>query len=458
MEKCYAIVLAAGQGTRMKSKLFKVMHPVMGIPMVEHVIQAVKKAGIDRVVAITGVGSEAVKEHLGDICEYAFQEEQLGTAHAVLQAEELLGSEKGTTVIIAGDTPLLTGDTLKSLLKYHQEKQAAATVLTAMADDPSGYGRVIRGDDELVAKIVEDKDTSTEEKMIREINTGTYCFNNELLFDALKQVDNHNAQGEYYLPDVLTILKDAGHEIVAYVLDDMDEALGVNDRIALSEATRIMRDRINRLHMQNGVTLIDPASTYIEPNVTIGSDTVIEPGVYLKGNTEIGSDVRIGHHAEITDSVVADGAQITQSVIESSEIGKGATVGPFARLRTGSVLKEEVHIGHFVEIKNSVIGRGTHAGHHAYIGDATVGEKVNIGCGVIFANYNGRDKSKTIVGDHVFIGSNATLVAPVTIAEHAFIAAGSTINRDVSKDAMAIARSRQVNKEGYANKLPYPNK
>ena len=451
MEKCYAIVLAAGQGTRMKSKLFKVMHPVMGIPMVEHVVQAAKQAGIDRVIAVTGVGAEVVQDHLGDMCEYAFQAEQLGTAHAVMQAGDLLAGEAGTTVILAGDTPLLTSGTLKSLIDQHIQNKASATVLTAMAEDPSGYGRVVRGEDDSVAKIVEDKDATPEEKAIQEINTGTYCFDNALLFEALGQVGNDNAQGEYYLPDVISILKEAGHLISAYVLEDMDEALGVNDRVALSQASQLMRNRINEAHMRNGVTLIDPTNTYIEPSVEIGSDTVIEPGVYLKGQTVIGQETFIGAHSEIVDSQIADGAKITHSVIEEAIVGPLATVGPFARLRKGAELKEGVHIGDFVEVKNSVIGKKSQSGHHAYIGDAEIGEHVNVGCGVIFANYNGRDKSKTIVGNHVFIGSNSNLVAPVKIDDHAFIAAGSTINKDVPKDALAIARARQEIKENYAN-------
>lgn len=458
MNKCFAIVLAAGQGTRMKSKLFKVMHPVMGTPMVEHVTNAARHAGVDRVIAVTGVGAEVVQEHMGDQCEYVFQEEQLGTAHAVMQASDLLADQKGTTVILAGDTPLLTADTVRALIEQHEKEGASATVLTAMAPDPAGYGRVIRGSDHSVDRIVEDKDATPEEKAVQEINTGTYCFDNQLLFEALQEVDNDNAQGEYYLPDVVSILKETGQLISAYVLEDMDEALGVNNRVALAEASQLMRDRINQRHMENGVTLIDPEQTYIEPSVQIGADTVIEPGVYLKGDTVIGEDVVIGMNSEIKDSQIADQVQITHSVIDSAKISQGATVGPYARLRQGTVLKENVHIGDFVEVKNSVVGRGTQAGHHAYIGDAKIGEQVNVGCGVIFANFNGRDKSESIVGDHVFIGSNSNLVAPVKVADHAFIAAGSTINQDVPADALAIARARQENKEGYANRLPYPNK
>lgn len=454
----YAVVLAAGQGTRMKSKLYKVMHPVMGKPMVGHVVDETKEANVDQIVTVTGVGSELVRDFLGDKSAYVTQEEQLGTAHAVMQARELLKNKEGTTLVICGDTPLLTSETLKGLLDFHEEQQSKGTILTAHAENSHGYGRVIRSEDGTVSKIVEQKDASEDEQAVQEINTGTYCFNNEALFAALSKVGNENAQGEYYLPDVIEILKEQEEVVSAYQLETMDEALGVNDRVALSEANRLMKERINEKHMRNGVTLIDPSNTYIESDVQIGSDTVIEPGVYIKGNTVIGEDVAISSQSVIVDSKIDDGAEVYQTTVEEAEIGKNSDVGPYSHLRKGTVLKENVHIGNFVEIKKSVVGNNSKAGHHSYIGDAEIGEEVNVGCGVIFVNYDGKNKHKSNIGDHVFIGSNSNIVAPANVENNAFVAAGSTITDTVPANGLGIARARQVVKEGYASKLPYNNK
>ncbi len=453
MKNRYVIVLAAGQGTRMKSKLFKVMHPVMGRPMVGHVVNAALNAKAIEVITITGVGAETIQDYLGNRSEFVFQEEQLGTAHAVEQARDLLDGKEGTTVVLSGDTPLITAETLEQLMDEHEKSDAKATILTALAEDPFGYGRVIRAEDGSVTKVVEEKDANEEERAVKEINTGTYCFDNKELFDALEKVDNNNAQGEYYLPDVLEILKDKNEKVSAYQLENMDEALGVNNRVALSQASAIMKNRINEKHMVNGVTLVDPNNTYIEADVKIGQDTVIEPGVYLKGNTVIGEDVVIGMHSVIQDSEIADDVEIHQSVIEEAKVGKGSDVGPHSHLRKNAVLGENVHIGNYVEIKNSSIGNHTKAGHHTYVGDAEVGQEVNIGCGVVFANYNGKAKNKTIVGDHSFIGSNSNLVAPVELGKNSFVAAGSTITKEVPENALGVARARQENKEEFYTRL-----
>lgn len=449
MKNRFVVVLAAGQGTRMKSKLYKVMHPVMGRPMVGHVVKAALDADATEVITITGFGADLVKDYLKDRSQYVYQEEQLGTAHAVDQARDLLEGKEGTTLVLSGDTPLLRAETLKQLMEDHENANAKATILTALADDPHGYGRVIRAEDGSVSNVVEEKDATSEEKAVLEINTGTYCFDNEELFKVLKEVDNDNAQGEYYLPDVIEILKANNEKVGAFQLKNMDEALGVNNRVALSEATALMKQRINEAHMINGVTLIDPNNTYIEADVQIGQDTIIEPGTYLKGETVIGEDVVLGAHTVIEDSEIADGVEIKQSVIEQSKIGKGSDIGPHSHLRKGSVLGENVHIGNYVEVKSSTIGDDTKAGHHTYIGDAEVGKDVNIGCGVVFANYNGKSKSKTIVGDHSFVGSNSNLVAPVELGKYSFIAAGSTITEEVPDKAMGIARARQTNKEEF---------
>lgn len=450
--------MAAGQGTRMKSKLYKVMHEVMGKPMVEHVVEATQEANVDQIVTVTGFGAETVKEHLGKKSMYVLQEQQLGTAHAVKQAEDILEDRKGTTLVICGDTPLLKAETLKGLMDFHETEQAKATVLTAHAQNPFGYGRVIRSKEGSVVKIVEEKDASDQEKQIQEINTGTYCFDNRALFKALREVKNENVQGEYYLPDVVEILKEKGELVSAFQLDNMDEALGVNDRVALSEANRLMKDRINEKHMRNGVSIIDPSNTYIEGDVVIGMDTIVEPGAYLKGHTVIGEDSIIGSHSIIRDSKIGDGVTVTTSMLEEAVVGNGSDIGPNSRLRPGAVLKKNVHIGNFVEVKNSTLEKDTKAGHHAYIGDAQIGENVNVGCGVIFVNYDGKKKHKSFIGNNVFIGSNSNIVPPINVADNSFIAAGSTITKDVPADAMAIARARQEIKENYSKNLPYYKK
>lgn len=457
MDARYAIILAAGKGTRMKSKLYKVLHPVSGQPMVEHIINRVSETNPDQIITIVGHGAEQVKTQLGERSEYALQAEQLGTGHAVLQAASFLQGKEGTTLVISGDTPLLTTETLNNLFEYHQGKNASATILTAQAEDPTGYGRIIRDHIGIVEKIVEQKDTTPEEALVQEINTGTYCFDNQALFEALNKVGTDNAQGEYYLTDIIEILKDAGKTVAAYQTEDFDESMGVNDRIALAKANELMRQRINKMHMVNGVSFVDPATTYIDAGVEIGSDTVIEAGVQLQGKTVIGSDCVIGAHSRIVDSVIEDHVVVEHSVIEKSLVKSHADVGPFAHLRPKAEIGEGVHIGNFVEVKNAEIGKNTKVGHLTYVGDATLGEEINVGCGVVFVNYDGKNKHRTTIGDHSFIGSNANIIAPVEIAKNTSVAAGSTITEDIPEYAMAIARARQVNKEEYAKKLPYLN-
>lgn len=452
MKNRYVIVLAAGQGTRMKSKLYKVMHPVMGRPMLGHVVQAALDAEVDQIFTVTGIGKDVVKDYLQDNSDYVYQEEQLGTAHAVEQARSLLADKEGTTLVLSGDTPLLQADTIKELMDFHESENAKSTILTALTEDPFGYGRVIRAEDGSVHKIVEEKDASTDEKAVNEINTGSYCFDNKMLFEVLQKVDNDNAQGEYYLPDVIELLKDRKETVKAYQLENMNEALGVNNRIALSEAQRIMQARINEEHMINGVTLIDPKNTYIEMDVEIGQDTVIEPGTYLKGNTTIGEDVFIGSNTTIIDSKIEDKVKVVQSVIEESIVKEASDVGPYSHLRPNTVIEKNVHIGNFVEIKNSRINQGTLVGHHSYIGDAEIGPKVNIGAGVVFANYDGKTKSKTKIGADSFVGSNATLVAPLELGNKSFVAAGSIITDDIPSEGLGIGRARQTTKKDFYSK------
>ncbi|MET3197119.1 bifunctional UDP-N-acetylglucosamine diphosphorylase/glucosamine-1-phosphate N-acetyltransferase GlmU [Bacillus sp. OAE603] len=449
MSNKYAIVLAAGKGTRMKSKLYKVLHPVCGKPMVQHVVDHVKSVGVQNVVTVVGHGAELVKTQLGENSEYALQADQLGTAHAVIQAAPLLKDKEGTTLVICGDTPLITPETIQALFEEHERLQAKATILTAHLEDSTGYGRIIRSNDGSVQKIVEHKDASPEELTVQEINTGTYCFDNKALFEALNAVNNDNSQGEYYLPDVIEILKEKNQIVAAYKTPNFDETLGVNDRYALSMAETLMRKVINKKHMLNGVTIIDPASTYISADTVIGEDTIIYPGTMIYGNSIIGSDCVIGPNTEIIDSEIGNKTSIKQSVVHESKIGDSTSVGPFAHIRPATTLGNEVRIGNFVETKKVTFGNGSKASHLSYIGDAEVGQGVNLGCGSITVNYDGKNKFKTIIEDNVFVGCNSNLIAPVTVKKGSYIAAGSTITDEVPEDSLAIARARQVNKEGY---------
>ncbi|ADV94980.1 MULTISPECIES: bifunctional UDP-N-acetylglucosamine diphosphorylase/glucosamine-1-phosphate N-acetyltransferase GlmU [Bacillus] len=453
MDKRFAVVLAAGQGTRMKSKLYKVLHPVCGKPMVEHVVDEALKLSLSKLVTIVGHGAEEVKKQLGDKSEYALQAEQLGTAHAVKQAQPFLADEKGVTIVICGDTPLLTAETMEQMLKEHTQREAKATILTAVAEDPTGYGRIIRSENGAVQKIVEHKDASEEERLVTEINTGTYCFDNEALFRAIDQVSNDNAQGEYYLPDVIEILKNEGETVAAYQTGNFQETLGVNDRVALSQAEQFMKERINKRHMQNGVTLIDPMNTYISPDAVIGSDTVIYPGTVIKGEVQIGEDTIIGPHTEIMNSAIGSRTVIKQSVVNHSKVGNDVNIGPFAHIRPDSVIGNEVKIGNFVEIKKTQFGDRSKASHLSYVGDAEVGTDVNLGCGSITVNYDGKNKYLTKIEDGAFIGCNSNLVAPVTVGEGAYVAAGSTVTENVPGKALAIARARQVNKDDYVKNI-----
>jgi bifunctional UDP-N-acetylglucosamine pyrophosphorylase / glucosamine-1-phosphate N-acetyltransferase len=437
----------------MKSKLYKVLHPVCGTPMVGHVADVLEQLGVTRKVVVVGHGAEAVKGYLGDRAEYALQEQQLGTGHAVMQASPLLEFEEGLTVLVYGDTPLITAESLERMMMLHQDKGAAATLLTAVFERPHGLGRIIRGEDGNVTHIVEQKDCSPEQNEIKEINAGTYIFDNRKLFQALSQITNENAQNEYYLTDVIGILRGQGEVVAAYCTPDWTESIGVNDRLALSEAERSMRERINRHHMLNGVTIIDPATTYIEAGVVIGSDTVVHPGAALRGKTQIGTECSIGSNSEITDSVIGDRVQIKQSVLLECKVGDEATVGPFAYLRPGADIGPKVKIGDFVEIKNATLGEGTKVSHLSYVGDAKIGKNVNVGCGAITVNYDGFNKHLTEVEDDAFVGSNVNLVAPVKVGKGAFIVAGSTITHNVEENDLAIARERQTNKPGYAERL-----
>ncbi len=449
----YAVVLAAGQGTRMKSQKHKLLHPVCGRPIIDWILGVLFEIGVEKTVVVVGHRADQIQEHVGDQVTYAFQEEQLGTAHAVMQVEPILGDKEGFTLVLNGDHPLFRSETFAQLIASHQNSNAAATVMSAQLENPFGYGRIIRGQDGSVSRIVEQKDANEEEQAVCEINTGAFCFDNQKLFFALKHVQNDNAQGEYYLPDVIKVLKGEGERIEAFVLDDSTEAMGVNNRIQLAEAQQVMSRRILEKHMLEGVTIIDPDQTYVDADVTIGPDTVIYPGTYLKGETKIGSGCLIGPGADLRDVIVGDDVTIRYSVIEESKLEEKITVGPYSYIRPQTYLGAETRVGSFVEMKNTHMRRSSKAAHLAYIGDADVGEGVNISCGAITVNYDGVNKHRTVIGDGAFIGCNTNLVAPVTVEDGAYIAAGSTITRDVPAGDLAIARQRQVNKPGYAKKL-----
>ncbi|MFW3534577.1 bifunctional UDP-N-acetylglucosamine diphosphorylase/glucosamine-1-phosphate N-acetyltransferase GlmU [Staphylococcus caprae] len=448
----HAIILAAGKGTRMKSKKYKVLHEVAGKSMIEHVLNSVKQSGVNHIVTIVGHGAESVKETLGEQSLYSFQEEQLGTAHAVKTAQEHLADKEGTTLVVCGDTPLITSKTLQSLIDHHEGTNSQVTVLSASTSQPHGYGRIVRDSNHLLQRIVEEKDASDIEREINEISSGIFAFDNQVLFDKLAQVKNDNAQGEYYLPDVLSLILEDGGKAEIYHTDDFDEIMGVNDRVMLSEAEKAFQKRINDFHMRNGVTILDPNSTYIGPDVEIGMDTTIEPGVRIGGHTTIGEDVLIGQYSEINNSTIHSNANIKQSIIKDSIVGEKTKVGPFAQLRPGSNLGADVKVGNFVEVKKASLKDGAKVSHLSYIGDAEIGERTNIGCGSITVNYDGVNKFKTIVGKDAFIGCNTNLIAPVTVGDHTLIAAGSTITDDIPEDSLALARARQVNKEGYLKK------
>ncbi|MEQ8154161.1 MAG: bifunctional UDP-N-acetylglucosamine diphosphorylase/glucosamine-1-phosphate N-acetyltransferase GlmU [Clostridiaceae bacterium] len=450
MYKC-ALILAAGQGKRIKSNLPKVLHKVCGKEMVNHVIDTMRKAQVQEVNVIIGKGAELVQgktEEKG--VSYSLQLEQLGTGHAVKCASEFLENKEGIVAIFTGDAPLIKSETVEVLIKKHIDEQNSATLLTSIIEDPSGYGRIIRSGDE-VEKIVEHKDCTVKELETKEINAGMYCFDIKSLLGALNMLSNENAQGEYYLTDVIGILKSLGKKIGA-VITDFEETLGVNSRVELAKAEEVLRERINKKHLENGITIIDPKTTYIGPEVEIGQDTIIYPGNVIEGNTKIGSDCVLYPNSRITDSEIGDRVEIQSSVIVESKIGEETTVGPFAYIRPESVIGNKVRVGDFVEIKKSTIGDNTKVSHLTYIGDAEVGEDCNFGCGTVIVNYDGKNKHKTKIGNNAFIGCNTNLVSPVEVKDNTYIAAGSTITKEVPEGSLAIARARQRNIEGWANK------
>lgn len=447
-----SVILAAGMGTRMKSKMPKVLHTVCGKPLSKWVIDASEAAGADKVCAVVGHKAETVKEVLGDVCEFALQAEQKGTGHAVMQAIDVIKNSKGEVVILNGDTPLITAETINKAIEYHKNNGNQATVITAILDDATGYGRIVRDNDGSVLKIVEQKDASEEEKKINEVNSGMYVFDAQSLVYALDKITPNNAQGEYYLTDTLEILLSAGKKIGGYAISDNDEIRGINDRVQLNEAEKIMQKRINEYHMRNGVTMRNPESVYIEDGVEIGNDTEICQNVTIKSGTKIGSDCVIGSGSMLDRAVIHDGVDVLSSVILESEVDEGTHVGPFAYIRPNCHVGKEVKVGDFVELKNSNIDDGTKISHLTYIGDSDVGKRVNFGCGTVTCNYDGKKKYRTTIGDDCFVGCNTNFVSPINVGDGVYIAAGSTITEDIPENSLSIARAKQVNKEGWKDK------
>lgn len=452
MNNLVAIILAAGKGTRMHSKYPKVLHKVGGKPMLQHVIDAADICGADKKVIIVGHEAEMVETMVGSQGTIALQAEQLGTGHAVMQTADALNKFNGTALILCGDTPLLNGEELKKFCEAHKKSGAAATVLTAIMDDPFGYGRIIRDINGNVEGIVEQKDATEAQKSIKEINTGIYCIECPQLFEALSTLTNNNAQGEYYLTDVLQKLRSAGQKIGGISTADSDMVMGINSRRQLAVAESVMRQRILDKLMDEGVTIMDPASTFIEADVKVGRDTIIYPYTWLEGNTKIGEDCEIGPNARFTNVKIGNDNHLQFIYGHDCEIKDHVTAGPYVHLRPNTVIGDSVKIGNYVEVKNSNIGIGTKLPHLTYIGDSDIGSGVNMGCGCITVNYDGKKKYRTVIGDNAFVGCNTNLVAPVSVESNSYIGAGSTITKTVPENALAIARAHQKNIEGWAEK------
>ena len=435
--KIQSIILAAGQGTRMKSDLPKILHPVCGVPMIDYAIEAVKSFCDDKPVVVVGHHAEEVQKYLGNKVTPVVQQQQLGTGHAVLQAEGLLLGSSGLVLVTYGDMPLLTSETLARLVETQKANSGPMTMLTVMHNNPRGFGRVIRNNQGTVDRIVEEAQATPDELAITELNVGAYCFQNAWLWDNLKKI-KVSPKGEYYLTDIVELAVTNGQAVAAVVLDDFSETIGINNRLHLSEAESLMRKRINEKWMLSGVTMIDPASTYIDANVTIGRDTTLAPNTSLQGNTCIGERCHIGPGSVIKDTKIGNDCVVLYAVTESAVVEDHVEIGPFARLRKGAYLSSGVHMGNFGEVKDSVLGPGVKMGHFSYIGNAQIGTDTNIGAGTITCNYDGKNKHKTVIGENVFIGSDTMLVAPLNIGDGAKTGAGSVVTKDVDENTLVV--------------------
>ncbi|MDQ3069543.1 MAG: bifunctional UDP-N-acetylglucosamine diphosphorylase/glucosamine-1-phosphate N-acetyltransferase GlmU [Acidobacteriota bacterium] len=453
MRPLHIVILAAGKGTRMRSDRSKVLHRLAGRSLIDYVLDATAAVAPASTTVVVGHQADSVKAALtGTGCGFALQEPQSGTGHALLQAETALQGKTGDVLLLSGDVPLLRGETLAALVAHHRSAGAAATVLTAETDPPHEYGRIVR-ESGRIARIVEHRDASEQERAIREFNSGIYVFDLAPLFGALRRIRTRNAQGEYYLPDLVELYKREGLTVETMTLPDAVEISGVNSRIELAELSRAVRLRTCQALMISGVTIEDPATAYIDSTVAIGVDTTIHPNVTLEGTTRIGARCVIHSGSRLVNATIADDVLVrNHCVIEDSSVGANATLGPFAHIRPGSAIGPDAHVGNFVELKKTALGRGSKANHLAYLGDATIGERVNVGAGTITCNYDGVSKHQTVIDDEAFIGSDTQLIAPVRVGRGAYVGAGSSIVEDVPDGALAIGRGRQVNKEGWADK------
>jgi bifunctional UDP-N-acetylglucosamine pyrophosphorylase/glucosamine-1-phosphate N-acetyltransferase len=461
LEGIATVILAAGKGTRMKSDLVKVLHPLLGLPMLSYPIDlSLNGIKAEKTIVVVGYQADQIKERFKNLqIQFVLQKEQLGTGHAVLQAIPFLKTFTGSVLILCGDVPLVKAETLHSLINAFRENDFTLSVLSTVVEDPFGYGRIIRSPEAWLEKIVEEKDASEEEKSIREINTGVYCVKASYLMEGLREIGKDNAQGEYYLTDLVEIARKSGLRCSAHIVADPVEVMGINTRVDLAITNEVLKqDKLKEL-MLSGVTVLDPKTTYVERMVEVGRETILYPNCYLHGTTKIGERCIIESNSKITDSQIGDEVTIrSNSVITESEIEEGATIGPFAHLRPLTVVKAKAKIGNFVEVKKSIIGKGSKANHLTYIGDSTVGEEVNIGAGTITCNYDGIKKHQTIIGDHVFVGSNVELVAPIKVGNGSTIGAGSTITKDVPGGALAISRAKQKNIKGWSKRIDYRRK
>lgn len=445
-----AIILAAGKGTRMKSELPKGLHEVCGLPILEHIRRAVTGCGVEDPILVIGHGGDLVQHRFGNLCRYAWQTDQKGTGHAVRMAAPLLEGFEGDVLVVPGDTPLLEAGALAELVDFHRSSGSALTVASIHLENPHGYGRLDRDGTGNVARIVEERDATESEKTIREVAVSVYCFKCRPLLEQLPNLSNQNAQGEFYLTDLVHLFSEQGLPVAGKLFSDGDVFLGVNDRWQLAEASFALNRRTVRRHALNGVTFADPASTHVGVDVTIGPDTVVEANSHLLGTTSIGEACTIGPNSRIIDSKVGDRCEVLMSCVSRATMDSGSRCGPYANLRPGSSIGEGAKIGNFVEVKNASLGAGAAVSHLSYIGDGSVGEKANIGAGTIFCNYDGFAKHQTVVGANAFVGSNSTLVAPVEIGDGAIVAAGSVVTKPVGENALAIGRARQENKEEWA--------
>ncbi len=453
--KKYALILAAGKGTRMRTELPKVAFPILKKPMISYIVENIEKSSIDEIVAIVGHKKEVIQDILGDHVSYAFQEEQLGTGHAVLCASDVLADKEGTTFILPGDMPLMEYPLMDKLIRAHEEMGNDLTVVTMMMEYPKGYGRIVRDEYGIVTGVVEENDCNETQKLIKEVNSSVYIVNNKLLFENVRKIQRNARKGEYYLTDIVNLMHQ-NHKVNTFIVRNPMVTMGINDLYGIAVAEKYLRDSINKGHMLAGVSMINPETITIGHNVIIEEGVWIYPNTTITGNTVIKKGAIIGPNSEVVDSIIHERAEIRHSIVLESEVGHDTTVGPFAHLRSHAVIGAHNRIGNFVEVKKSTTGENTKAAHLIYLGDATIGSNVNFGCGSVTVNYDGVKKHQTVIGDDVFVGCNVNLIAPIKVEDNVFIAAGSTVTEDIPKGAFAIARNKQINKEDYSKNYIEP--